>query len=61
MRIAELGWGLWEVERGFAFGTAHIGDGDFDVGEFYVDDGRGCILHAPVLYATPKAFIYDFY
>ena len=38
-----------------------IGDRDFDVGEFYVNDGHGCILHAPVLYATPKAFKHDYY
>ena len=37
-----------------AFGTAHVGDRDFDVVEFCVDDDHGCIIHALVIYATPE-------
>ena len=48
-----LGWGLWVIPSRFELLPLErhiIGDMDFDVGEFYVGDGHGCILHA--LYYT---------
>ena len=52
VRMRLLGNRVW-VSVG-AFGTAYVGDRDFDVGEFCVDDDHGCNIHALVIYATPE-------